>query len=139
SYKLVRNRFISTFKRDKLGLVTKEDRRIIAKGNSQAHGGDAVADARLYEGTARRSDPGDFQKLYGLPPTVVSNLTHPETVKVLNCHASVIASDCKKGSPIFYHRFATFIKLFVKSGHDPGYLDGKRTPVTDAYWAFLQS
>ena len=64
---------------------------------------------------------------------------HPETVKVLNCHASVIASDSKKGSPIFYQRFATFIKLFVKSGYDPGYLEGKRTPVTDAYWAFLKS
>lgn len=64
---------------------------------------------------------------------------HPETVEVLNCHAMVIASNSKKGSLIFYQRFATFIKLFVKSCYDSGYLDRKRTPVTDAYWAFLES
>lgn len=74
-YRLLRNRFIGTFKRDKLGDMTPSNRRIIAKGNSWAHGGDAVADAQLYKGTAKRSDPGDFEKLYGLPPKVVANLS----------------------------------------------------------------
>lgn len=66
-------------------------------------------------------------------------LAHPETVEVLNCHATVIASNSKKGSLIFYLQFATFIKLFVKSGYDSEYLEGKRTPVTDAHWVFLKS
>ena len=44
-------------------------------GNRWAHGGDAVYDAKLYKGTTKRSDSGDFEKIYGLPPTVVANLS----------------------------------------------------------------
>ena len=75
SYKLLRNRFISTFKRDKLGNATWDDLRIISEGNSWAHGGDAVADAQLYKGATRRSDVCDFELLYGLPPSVVADLS----------------------------------------------------------------
>ncbi|PWW72484.1 hypothetical protein C7212DRAFT_348103 [Tuber magnatum] len=49
-YRQVRERFISTFKRDKLKNDTKTDRKIIQGGNITAHGGDAAADALLYEG-----------------------------------------------------------------------------------------
>jgi len=49
SYKILRNRFISTFKRDVLNNAT-EDKRIIAASNTLAHGGDAAADAMLYQG-----------------------------------------------------------------------------------------
>ena len=49
-YNLLRNRFISTFKRDKLGDITQDNRRIIAMGNRWANGGDVVSDAKLYEG-----------------------------------------------------------------------------------------
>lgn len=50
AYKLLRNRFIGTCKRDKLGTATEADRKFIAKGNAWAHGGDAVVDAMLYQG-----------------------------------------------------------------------------------------
>ena len=50
AYKLPRNRFISTFKRDKLGTATEADRKIIAGGKAWAHGGDAAVDALLYQG-----------------------------------------------------------------------------------------
>jgi len=75
SYKLLRNRFISTFKRDKLGNATWDDLKIIAEGNGWAHGGDAVADAQLYKGATRRSDICDFELLYGLPPSIVADLS----------------------------------------------------------------
>ena len=52
-YHLLRNCFISTFKRDKLGDITQDNRRIIAVGNRWAHGGDVVSDAKLYKGTAK--------------------------------------------------------------------------------------
>ena len=49
NYKLVRSRFISTFKRDVLGTATDAGREIVRGGNTWAHGGDAIADAQLYE------------------------------------------------------------------------------------------
>lgn len=68
AYKLLRNRFISTFKRDKLANATEVDRRIIAEGNGWAHGGDAIVDAELYQGMGGRRDPIAFKKLYGMSP-----------------------------------------------------------------------
>ena len=50
NYKLVRGRFISTFKRDVLGTATDAGREIIRGGNTWAHGGDAIVDAQLNEG-----------------------------------------------------------------------------------------
>ena len=50
NYKLVRSRFISTFKRDVLGTATDAGREIVRGGNTWAHGGDAIVDAQLYEG-----------------------------------------------------------------------------------------
>ena len=44
-YKLVRDRFISTFKRDILNTVTGADREIIRSGNMWTH--DAIVDAQL--------------------------------------------------------------------------------------------
>ena len=75
AHKRLRNRFISTFKRDKLLKETWEDHKMIEEGNRCAHGGDVVADAKLYKGTVRRGDECDFELLYGLPPSVVANLS----------------------------------------------------------------
>lgn len=68
TYKLVRNRFISTFKRDKLANATAADSKIIVEGNGWAYGGDAVVDAQLYEGTGGRRDTITFKTLYGMSP-----------------------------------------------------------------------
>jgi len=69
---------------------------------------------------------------------ILTYLAHQETINVLNCHAAVIASDHKYGSPKFYQQFANFVKLFMNSGYDQRYLEGERTAVTDAYWAFIK-
>jgi len=68
AYKILRNRFISTFKRDKLGTATEAERRTITEGNGWAHGGDAAVDALLYEGVGGRRDIVAFEKLYGMSP-----------------------------------------------------------------------
>ncbi|KAA8893516.1 hypothetical protein FN846DRAFT_1025664 [Sphaerosporella brunnea] len=145
AYKLLRHRFISAFKRDKLASATEADKRIIGAGNAWAHG-----DALLYTGTGGRTDVKAFQKLYGMSPwdvqmlkfEEVSRLTysaHKETITVLNTHAGVVASKHKTGSDKFYKLFAEFVNLFKESGegYEQGYLDGNPTDVTHAYWAFV--
>jgi hypothetical protein len=56
AYKILRNLFISTYKRDKLASDIEVDRWVIGVGNAWAHGGDAVVDAQLYEGMGGRTD-----------------------------------------------------------------------------------
>ena len=75
AYKLLRNRFISTFKRDKLANATEADRRIIAEGSGWVHGGDAIVDAELYQGMAGRRDFQVFKKLYGMDPSIVLRIS----------------------------------------------------------------
>ncbi|KAA8893635.1 hypothetical protein FN846DRAFT_923541 [Sphaerosporella brunnea] len=139
AYKLLRHRFISAFKRDKLASATEADKRIIGAGNAWARGGDAVVDALLYTGTGGRTDVKAFQKLYGMSPGDVQMLKHKETINVLNTHAGVVASKHKTGSDKFYKLFAEFVNLFKESGegYEEGYLNGNPTDVTHAYWAFV--
>ena len=76
SYPLMRDRYISIYRRDRLHNDTKKDRRIIAEGNTTVHGGDLVSDASLYLATStrRRNDPSVFKKLYGVHPNVVDKI-----------------------------------------------------------------
>ncbi|KAF8249396.1 hypothetical protein K440DRAFT_622050 [Wilcoxina mikolae CBS 423.85] len=76
AYKLLRNQFISTFKRDKLRNATEADRKIIAEGNGWAHGGDAVVDAQLYQGMGGRRDTKAFEELYGMSPGEVQMIAN---------------------------------------------------------------
>jgi hypothetical protein len=75
SYKLLRKRFISTYKRDKFENATDSDRKIIGVGNLWAHGGDAVVDAQLYQDLSGRRDFSVFTKLYGLLPETVQRIS----------------------------------------------------------------
>ena len=76
-YKESRQRFICVFKRDKLNNETAADREIIRRGNQVVHGGDAVTDAFMYNATCagRRTDPGTFDKLYGVLPSIAENIS----------------------------------------------------------------
>jgi len=62
---------------------------------------------------------------------------HRPTIRVLNRHAQIAASKHEAGSDKFYKLFAEFVRLFIASEYDPGYLVGNVTDVTRAYWAFL--
>lgn len=68
NYKLVRGRFISTYKRDVLKTATDADRDIIPGGNMWAHNGGAIVDAELYDGPGGRQDVSAYRKLYGFDP-----------------------------------------------------------------------
>ena len=72
--KLVRGRFISTFKRDVLGTANDADRDLIRDGNMFAHHGDAIVDGELYDGPGARRDTGAYIKLYGVHPNWAKNL-----------------------------------------------------------------
>ncbi|RPA88926.1 hypothetical protein L873DRAFT_1784662 [Choiromyces venosus 120613-1] len=137
-YKLVRNRYLSTFKRDDLGTHTKTDQEIIENGNLTAHWGDAIDDSSLYTQPNGRTDVEVFQRLYGvLPENMERNSRHDKTIHILNTHAGILGSDSKKGSHKFANAFAKFIKVFEISGFDESYLNGKDTEVTRAYGAFV--
>ena len=115
SYKQVRGRFISTFKRDKLGAATDNDRAIIRGGNATAHAGDAVTDAQLYGGTSGRRDAEAYVKLYGLDPHWVLKISESFTVHhsycrvILGCSSSnwfsASGHHCRPKQPRFHHFF----------------------------------
>ena len=73
-YRRIRNRFISTYVRDKLKNQTPEDEIIIHQGNCTAHRGDASVDALLYDEGGSRDDHYAFELLYGLYPSDVKKL-----------------------------------------------------------------
>jgi len=84
AYQRIRNRYISTFKRDSLDCKSTEDQRIIIAGNDRAHGGDAAVDATLYfmpRGRLvplvfkERLDPFVFKGIYGVSPEIVQNIS----------------------------------------------------------------
>jgi len=123
---------------------------MIAAGNTVAHGGDAAADAMLYQGQGGRCDYSSYKQLYGKEPGTVllisessstmfkiTRLTSPgyqPTISILNTHAEVIASKQKRGTAEFYEKFAKFIKLLDESNDPNGYLDGNATELSHAYW-----
>lgn len=61
----LRNRFISTYKRDILGTADAHDHKMISRGNALAHSGDAEHDALLYK-DRRRHDRDVYLQLYGI-------------------------------------------------------------------------
>ncbi|CUS15719.1 unnamed protein product [Tuber aestivum] len=130
----VRERFISTYKR-KIGEATPRDLEAIRHGNNTAHGGDAAADAQLYEGVGGRTHGLIFVELYRMTPSDVQKIRHRETLEILNIHASVVADTAVTGTSEFYANFQAFIKEFTKSGCNEKYLEEMpRTNVHAAYW-----
>ena len=74
-YLKVRQRFLSTYRRDVLGDVSETTAAVIRAGNRAAHDGDAVCDAGLYETQVRR-DESIFIKLYGMRAAQVTSLSN---------------------------------------------------------------
>ncbi|GLA68900.1 hypothetical protein AtubIFM55763_007101 [Aspergillus tubingensis] len=81
----IRNRFLSSFRRDVLNDTAVENQQLIRIGNARAHEGHFVADASLYEENSRyldkdgkvhppRSDRGTFVLLYGVDPSLAKEI-----------------------------------------------------------------
>ena len=74
-YMQLRNRYISTFKRDKLCTSNSTDHAIIRNRSQVTHVPNAITDAALYTSLNQRSDTVTFEKLYGLDPAQVSRMS----------------------------------------------------------------
>jgi len=73
-YRQARNQFIDVFKRDKLGASDGPDSETTWKGYISERPGDAIVDAALYT-SKERFDMDTFERLYGLDPLRVSDLS----------------------------------------------------------------
>ncbi|PUU75122.1 hypothetical protein B9Z19DRAFT_1054640 [Tuber borchii] len=135
SYKLLRHRSIVNYKNANGENISKSDNKY---GNLVAHGGDAKADSELYRDMKPRVDYQIFKILYGFHPQIVWSITHPETLHVLNTHATIKADTSQEVTPKFYELFDHFVREFEESEFDPGYLEGNPTLVTKAYGEFLR-
>ncbi|KAG5296753.1 hypothetical protein I7I48_05670 [Histoplasma ohiense] len=139
-HKAVRNRFISTYKRDILSDDTEKDKVTIKTGNHFVHGGDCKRDAELYEAPALRRDFDIYIKLYGLHPGIVrSSISYRPTIDLLNRHATTVADKNIELPTKFNDLFVNFIKALETSNFEEDYLVNPMSDVTVAYWAFLQS
>lgn len=69
SEEAIRQRFFG----DVLVIPSEKDHPWIRRGNVDAHHGDCVRDANLYE-AGSRNDPHIFQTLYGFAPSAVLNM-----------------------------------------------------------------
>jgi len=73
---------------------------------------------------------------------VLSEEDLPETINVLNIHASIKASMRQRGSEKFYRLFSEFITALKNSG-DNGIeeecLKEQNSPLYNAYFAFMDS
>ena len=65
SYLEIRRRFFDTYQRDVKNDPTLKGSLAVKVGNARAHGGDALADAALFD-QDNRSDTGLYRELYGL-------------------------------------------------------------------------
>ena len=58
-----------------LKYTTDAGQDIIQSANTWAHGGDAIIDAKLYDGLGGRRDSSVYKKLYGLDPKWVLEIS----------------------------------------------------------------
>jgi len=63
---------------------------------------------------------------------------HPETIHILNTHATIEADTRQTATPRFYELFNDFVREFEGSNFNTGYLEGNPTLVTKAYGEFLR-
>ncbi|KNG90110.1 hypothetical protein ANOM_002068 [Aspergillus nomiae NRRL 13137] len=130
-YSQMRTRFISIFQRDILKIASSEDRVLIGRGNTAAHDGNFLADAKLYDmgfvaedGTRfpPRNDCEVFEQLYGVLPSLAGVIKYTPTILVLEQHATIVSSTHMK-TPIFKERFEAFIRSLAASNNASDYLD----------------
>ncbi|KAF8442703.1 hypothetical protein BDZ91DRAFT_754786 [Kalaharituber pfeilii] len=133
-YLELRNRFISTFK-SCIEEAKFQDRQHLVNTNSGAGGGDALADATLYE-KGMRTDVSIYRRLYGMDPMRVLRINHKETITLLNTHATIVSSN-HEINDTFHTSFKAFIKSFKHSDFNENYFT-TRTDVTAAYELFLK-
>lgn len=77
---LVRQRFISNFKKEVLQGPSAQDHNWIKRGNAAAHFGDCYSDAHLYV-SGNRTDINVFETLYGFAPFTILSINRKRLSK----------------------------------------------------------
>lgn len=71
---------------------------------------------------------------------MLTSSAHPETLTIINFHATIKSDSRQTPSARFYELFTDFMKKFEDSYYVTTYLDdGQDTPVTAAYRTFYRS
>ncbi|GCB26325.1 hypothetical protein AAWM_09210 [Aspergillus awamori] len=133
----MRDRFLSTFRREFMGDQTVDNQRLINSGYIMALGGNFRVDAFLYQDDSRyvdgdgkvhqpRTDRDTFRLLYGVDPSIAENINYTPTVVVLQRHAEVKASGKREGIDVFEERFKTFLRVLESAKYAGDYLDPMR-------------
>ncbi|GFN15992.1 coiled-coil domain-containing protein [Aspergillus tubingensis] len=148
----IRDRFLSSFRRDVLNDTAVETQRLIRIGNVRAHGGHFKADASFYEEDSRyldeggkihppRNDRDTFVLLYGVDPSLAKKIDYIPIINVIERHATVKASEKRIGIDLFEERFYKFLDALVSAGYagdylDPMQADAQHNELHEAYKAF---
>lgn len=159
-HEILRNRFISSYKRLELNSKEFSDKIAVEIGNEKVHSGDAVLDAYLFR-PGSRDDVDAYKSLYGLTPSEVLDIDmlgmytiphlyiyiyicmltpvgHRETLSLINRNATIAASRRDKYTKAMRKAFGTFMKLFRESDFDQNYMLPERCnqPLRRAYDQF---
>lgn len=137
-YRTLRHRFIDTYKRDQLGLQSREIQESIRVGNRVAHGADALTDASLYT-NRERSDADVFCGLYGLSFDKVVELNKPGCkyiTKLLNYLATRRANGTTNAD--IEEKFANFVSA-VEQNPNPQPQADPLSPIGRAYYSFWKA
>ncbi|KAK2781045.1 hypothetical protein FQN52_001936 [Onygenales sp. PD_12] len=132
-YLLIRQRFLETTLRDKLGGDYASKR--IHDGNVAAHHGDVLTDATLYE-RGLRNDKGTFRAIYGISYSDALELERAgdtASITILNKHATLLANDPEIPEKIEAAFRAFVLLLENNSGESPA---NALSPLGQAYLKF---
>ncbi|KAF7590349.1 hypothetical protein BBP40_002952 [Aspergillus hancockii] len=141
--KIIRERFLLTYKRDKLHNASDQECRMIDRANMKVHGGDVLADAELYEDWGRR-DYDVFKKLYGLKPKDIGKIRGYEAIDILNQHATHVAAGNRDCTPEFEELFQKFLERLEAAEYPDDFLSDEACKdlavarVRASYWDFLR-
>ncbi|KAB8278743.1 hypothetical protein BDV30DRAFT_233700 [Aspergillus minisclerotigenes] len=142
--KMVRQRFLLTYKRDKLHTASDEDCGMNRRVNKKARKGDALADAELY-GDWRRRDYDVYKKLYGVHPKDIGKYYVSQGMDIMDETATYVAADDREGPPKFEELFQKYLRDLEAAEylHDFLFEEACQYPavarVRDSYWEFLFS
>ncbi|WEW58687.1 hypothetical protein PRK78_004155 [Emydomyces testavorans] len=140
-FRKIRNRFISTYRRDVRQLEPVE-MKTITSGNAAAHNGDVIADASLYKLGIRR-DIDIFSDLYGISPERAFKLDVIDddySIQLLNARATLKAKgDLNISASTLQNldlAFKDFAAIFEQTDEKP--CDNPISSITQAYIKFWE-
>ncbi|KAF7590350.1 hypothetical protein BBP40_002953 [Aspergillus hancockii] len=136
--RIVRERYICEFKKREMPEdFTGEDGNRIRDGNIVVHEGNIVEDVKLYGKTNPRPDTAVFKKLYGIFPSEFGHIAdHTNTRKILDIHATCIASRFIQCPKAFHNTFERFTAELESMGYPRDCVCDPTSAIGKAYIQF---